>query len=93
MKPQKMAPEAVKMLRSLSGIEKDALCWRIGIKRGWLNNIISQGRGPSPILALRIEDATHGKIKREWLCPNIDWELVGDYTPLTSPKGKKLSQP
>nr|DAM24396.1 MAG TPA: Putative antitoxin of bacterial toxin-antitoxin system, YdaS/YdaT [Caudoviricetes sp.] len=81
MKTPKMAPEAVEALRALSGFEKEALCWHIGSKKSWIYNLLACGRAPGPDKAIRIEEATHGKVKREWIRPDIDWKLVGDYDP------------
>lgn len=73
-----MNEQAVKFFRTLKSAEKDAIAQKCGIDRRYLNNLIySRDRNPGVSLAANLEKASNGRIKREDLRPDIDWNLLG----------------
>lgn len=69
---------ATNFFRSLKSVERQAIAKRCGIKRGYLNNLVTcKDRVPGVELAAKIEAATNGRIKRQDLRPDIDWKLIG----------------
>ncbi len=51
--------------------EKNRMAVELGITRTWLSLIINGHKNPSATLAVKIEAATGGKVKRKTLRPDI----------------------
>lgn len=72
-----MLPAATNYFRSLTAIEKKALCANCGITRQYLYNLISRPeRKVSLELACKLEKATNGRVTRRSLLPQVDWDFV-----------------
>jgi DNA-binding transcriptional regulator YdaS (Cro superfamily) len=50
---------------------KVEMALEVGISKTWLSLLISKRRKPSPTLAIAIEKATKGKVRREVLRPDL----------------------
>ncbi|MBQ9240538.1 MAG: helix-turn-helix domain-containing protein [Duodenibacillus sp.] len=72
---------AVSFFKALKPVERKAIAQRCGIKRTYLNNLITcKDRVPSVVLAAKLESATNGRITRRDIRPDIDWKLIeGQY--------------
>ena len=68
---------ASEFFRSLKNEEKNAIAYRCGINRRYLNNLIyTTDRVPGVRLAAKLEKATNYRITREALRPDVDWQLL-----------------
>lgn len=72
-----MNEHATAFFKSLKSVERQAIAERCGIKRTYLNNLVTcKDRHPGVALAAKIEEATCGRLRREELRPDIDWKLI-----------------
>lgn len=72
-----MLPSATRYFRSLTAIEKKALCEKCEISRQYLYNLISRPeRKVSLELACKLEKATNKRVTRRSLLPQVDWDFV-----------------
>ncbi len=76
-----MNETATTFFKSLKSVERQAIAQRCGIKRSYLNNLITcKERYPSVVLAAKIEAATNGRVTRQDMRPDIDWKIIeGQY--------------
>lgn len=71
-----LTPKAKEFFRRRLPDEKRAICRAAGISRQWLYNLMSDTRKKySPAVAVKIEKATNGAVKREDMLPEVDWRL------------------
>lgn len=74
-----MNNKASEQLRKLCAFERRALAKRCGISATYLNHLIYlPNKRPSPDLAIRIEVASKGRIRKEDMRPDVDWSLLED---------------
>jgi len=57
----------LKQIREKLGLTQEEFAWKIGISRSFYALIENGKRGISPDIAIAIEQATDGEIKKEWL--------------------------
>ena len=76
----------LKQIREKLGLTQEEFAWKIGISRSFYALIENGKRGISPDIAIAIEQATDGEIKKEWLVfPSQYQEEIEAYI-----KGKQL---
>lgn len=52
-----------------------SLSLKAGVTPNRMYEVLAGKRKISPMIALRIEKATKGRVTRERLCPTCDWDL------------------
>lgn len=73
----RMNKQSSDFFKSLKSVERAAIAERCGIKRTYLNNLVTcPDKHPSIVLAAKIEQVTGGRITKQQLRPDIDWNIV-----------------